>query len=91
MNNAIEHAYPEESGAVRIRARRSGDELVVTIEDNGRWSELPPHKDRGRGLVIIGALSDEMEICRRERGTSVHVGFRLNGKPVTHQTPVAAG
>lgn len=91
MNNAIEHAYSEESGAVRLRARRSNDELVVTIEDSGRWNDRPPHEDRGRGLVIIGALSDEMEICRRNDGTSVHVGFLLNGKRSARQTPVAAG
>jgi PAS domain S-box-containing protein len=91
MNNAIEHAYSEESGAVRLRARRNGDELVVTVDDNGRWSDRPPHADRGRGLVIIGALSDEMEICRRDNGTSVHVGFRLDATPLSKPAPVKAG
>lgn len=77
INNAIEHAYCGLSGSVRVRARRDGATVVVEIWDKGRWRGEPADESRGRGMLIIGALADEVEIHRADDGTSVRLAFSL--------------
>ena len=83
--NAAEHGSGGRSSEqVVVRAQREQrpdepDELVVSVRDGGRWRAPVPASDRGRGLMIIRALVDDVHIDDRE-GTTVVLRRRLNGE-----------
>ena len=55
--NAIEHAtIAGEHLDVEIHAARKGDQLTVTISDNGPGIALPVNTDGGLGLAIVSTL-----------------------------------
>jgi anti-sigma regulatory factor (Ser/Thr protein kinase) len=70
--NAIEHAYLGDAGLVRLRAFVSDQNLVVEVEDSGRW-RLEGDPERGRGLGIMRALVDRVSIESTRRGTAVRL------------------
>lgn len=78
--NAAEHAYaPGTDGTVTVTARyRPGTRtLDVTITDQGAWKTTEPDDSRGRGLLIIRALSDAEDIISGPTGTTVVLQWRL--------------
>jgi serine phosphatase RsbU (regulator of sigma subunit)/anti-sigma regulatory factor (Ser/Thr protein kinase) len=76
--NSIEHAYGALEATFRVTCVHEGDEIRVTVSDNGRWRASRPY-GRGRGLAIMRALVDDAEIERRGDGTSVTLVKRLGG------------
>jgi serine phosphatase RsbU (regulator of sigma subunit)/anti-sigma regulatory factor (Ser/Thr protein kinase) len=70
-NNAIEHAYGDEVGTVRLRLEVDGDTLRATIRDRGRWRGGESDADRGRGTAIMRAVMDRAEIATGDEGTEV--------------------
>jgi anti-sigma regulatory factor (Ser/Thr protein kinase)/putative methionine-R-sulfoxide reductase with GAF domain len=68
--NAIEHAYSP--GAAEFTLEASTDDGVVTIavRDRGGW-RAPRGLDRGRGLTIMRAVMDEVQINRNAGGTEI--------------------
>jgi anti-sigma regulatory factor (Ser/Thr protein kinase) len=51
---------------------------VVSVCDFGRWR--PPREDeRGRGLGVIKAMMDRVEILKRPDGTEVRMARLLEG------------
>ena len=55
------------------------DELVtLKVRDTGRW-RLPRGSDRGRGLKIIAAAVDELDLHTTDAGTELVMRRRLNG------------
>jgi len=75
--NAVEHAYPGEPGLVHVRAEREGDTLVVDVLDSGRWKPAERRDERGRGIKIMRALMDRIEIRTMQAETSVRLTVRL--------------
>jgi anti-sigma regulatory factor (Ser/Thr protein kinase) len=75
--NAMEHAYGAREGPVRIRAARDGSEVVVRVSDSGNWRP-PRENERGRGLGVIDAMMDNVEILKRPEGTEVRMVRRLS-------------
>ena len=68
--NAIEHAYRDCAGCVRLRARRVQRQLILEVRDAGCWRrESDP--DRGHGLPIMRALVDRVSIESTRTGTNV--------------------
>lgn len=82
LANAAEHAYPSGHGPVDLVAARTTEgRVLVTVSDRGRWR--PPPADpgfRGRGLLMIKALADRMEVRQGAQGTTVHMEWT---RPVT--------
>jgi anti-sigma regulatory factor (Ser/Thr protein kinase)/putative methionine-R-sulfoxide reductase with GAF domain len=78
MANAVQHAYGPSGGAVELEAEWLGDRIVIRIHDNGRWR---PSRDpeRGRGLPIMEALSDDVQVSRTEDGTSIELRWDVEG------------
>jgi anti-sigma regulatory factor (Ser/Thr protein kinase)/putative methionine-R-sulfoxide reductase with GAF domain len=77
--NAIEHAYGPSGGSLRVTAEWTPEEIVFTTRDFGRWrGQRAPN--RGRGIPIMQALSDEMRISRSDAGTSVELRWKI-GSP----------
>jgi anti-sigma regulatory factor (Ser/Thr protein kinase) len=78
--NAIEHAYGASEGTLTVRCERAGQEVRTVVEDSGRWRDSQPY-GRGRGLAIMRALTDTLEIERGEDGTVVTLTKTLPPAP----------
>jgi anti-sigma regulatory factor (Ser/Thr protein kinase) len=68
--NAIEHAYGAREAAFTVSCEREASQVRVCVRDEGRWRDSSPY-GRGRGLAIMRALVDSLEIRREEDGTEV--------------------
>jgi anti-sigma regulatory factor (Ser/Thr protein kinase)/putative methionine-R-sulfoxide reductase with GAF domain len=75
-SNAIEHAYGPGEATFEVEAELSDHTLEVTVRDRGRWRE-PRGEHRGRGLMMIRAVMDEVELVPGESGTTVRMTRRL--------------
>lgn len=76
--NAIEHAYGAREATFTVACERDEQSVRVAVRDEGSWRESRPY-GRGRGLGIMRALVDSVEIERGERGTTVTLSKRLAG------------
>ena len=75
-SNAIEHAYSPAPAMFELEGTAQGDVVTFVVSDGGRW-RAPRGHDRGRGLTIIDAAMDEVEVKSDETGTSVRMQRRL--------------
>jgi serine phosphatase RsbU (regulator of sigma subunit)/anti-sigma regulatory factor (Ser/Thr protein kinase) len=72
--NAVEHAYPGKPGTVRMQATARDDGvLTLVVEDDGRWKPAQRRDDRGRGLPLMRALMDAVEIRTHQSRTEVRL------------------
>jgi anti-sigma regulatory factor (Ser/Thr protein kinase) len=74
--NAIEHAYGPSRGSFTVRAERSDGHVEVRVRDQGRW-QPPRGEHRGRGLKIIEAAMDEVDVHADSAGTAVTMRRKL--------------
>jgi anti-sigma regulatory factor (Ser/Thr protein kinase)/putative methionine-R-sulfoxide reductase with GAF domain len=74
--NAIEHAYSPAPAEFSLRASAVDRQLTFVVSDVGRW-RAPRGQDRGRGLTIIRAAMDEVEVTSSEAGTEIVMRRRL--------------
>jgi GAF domain-containing protein/anti-sigma regulatory factor (Ser/Thr protein kinase) len=79
LANAVEHAYRGgEAGEIDLRVTLGPDGLLdATVRDFGRWQPPRLAADRGRGLALMDALMDEVEIVRGRGGTQVVLRRRI--------------
>lgn len=83
LENAAEHAYAghDEVGTMTLSARRDDTPdraVVITVSDTGRWRAPADSTGyRGRGLALIGELTDAHEVQPGPTGTTVT--FRHTG------------
>lgn len=86
--NAVRHAYDGmEEGVVRVAVDVGGDEIVVTVSDDGRGVAQQGADaegggyagEGGMGLAIIAAIADELDVRRAgpDGGTVVRMVKRL--------------
>jgi anti-sigma regulatory factor (Ser/Thr protein kinase) len=80
-SNAMEHAYRFREASIDVDGTFDGSEVVISVTDRGSWREKRD-SDRGRGLDLIRALMDEVEVTPGDGGTVVRMTKRLT-------TPVA--
>jgi anti-sigma regulatory factor (Ser/Thr protein kinase) len=73
--NAVEHAYGDgQPGDVVVEVSRSpDDEVIACVQDGGRWRDTPADPNRGRGLRIIEAVVDEVDIQTGATGTTLRL------------------
>lgn len=78
-SNAVRHASGA-PGALALRAWTEGDDVVIEVEDDGTGFELQgryddeipdPGAERGRGLYVVEALTDDLRTDRRGDRTVV--------------------
>ena len=74
--NVVEHAYPGGAGELVVRACTDDDQVTVTVEDDGEWRAPSRTGQRGRGLVLMHGLMDDVEITAAEDGTGTRVTLR---------------
>jgi PAS domain S-box-containing protein len=76
--NAIEHAGSSGTVPFEVLGRLHGREVDITVRDYGAWR--PPREgDQGRGLSLMQALMDSVEVTPTHEGTSVRLRRTLNG------------
>jgi PAS domain S-box-containing protein len=77
--NCIEHAYRGHPvGTTLLQAKIADGEVRARVVDSGSWkTPAADPGNSGRGLVLMRALSDSMEIDSGPTGTTVDVTFRL--------------
>ncbi|HLH15315.1 MAG TPA: ATP-binding protein, partial [Solirubrobacteraceae bacterium] len=74
--NAVEHAYRAEQATFLVSCEHEAHSVRVAVRDRGRWRDARSY-GRGRGLSIMRALMDTVEIERGEDGTTVVLTKRL--------------
>ncbi|MGZ4193572.1 MAG: ATP-binding SpoIIE family protein phosphatase [Solirubrobacteraceae bacterium] len=74
--NAIEHAYSPAPADFSLSATSHDGLLTVIVSDAGRWRP-PRGQDRGRGLTIIRAAMDDVEVNSAETGTEIVMRRRI--------------
>ena len=68
--NAIEHAYGLVPEPFEVELERTDAEVIIRVRDRGGWRE-GSSTDRGRGLPLMRALMDAVEIDQRASGSTV--------------------
>ncbi|RSM59538.1 histidine kinase [Actinoplanes sp. ATCC 53533] len=68
--NAIEHPVAPAEPVITIEVSLDDDAVRATVRDTGSWRPAGAAGFRGRGLALIGALS-ELSVARTESGTEV--------------------
>ena len=95
LTNAIEHGSVP-GGPVEIEIAAAADHAEIRVTDRGRPGASaplgvpappPPTAERGRGLIIMGALADALEIGRVGRGTEVRLRFAAPEAPEARTRP----
>ena len=77
--NSIEHGYrARKPGNVRIYGENDGARVHLKVTDGGSWktASIDPGV-RGRGLLLIRAVSDWLEMDCTPSGTTVDMSFNL--------------
>ncbi len=69
--NAIEHAYSPAPAHFELEATATDGMVTIVVSDQGRWRAPPQGPYRGRGLRIIDAVMDQVEIDSGDIGTRV--------------------
>jgi len=77
--NSIEHGYRGRNpGRVRVEGENDGARVHLRVIDSGSWKAAPADPGvRGRGLLLIRAVSDWLEMECTPTGTTVDMSFRL--------------
>ncbi len=82
--NVVEHAYEGQEGILELEARPEHDALIVVITDTKTvavdapvdGSSFDAEAEDGRGVPIMAAVSDELEL-RHRAGTQTELRFAL--------------
>jgi anti-sigma regulatory factor (Ser/Thr protein kinase) len=77
--NAIEHAGSAGGAPFEVMGRLQGREVDITVRDYGAW-RAPREGDQGRGLSLMEALMDSVEVTPTHEGTAVRLRRTLNGE-----------
>jgi PAS domain S-box-containing protein len=76
--NAIEHAGAGPDETISFLAVLEDGEVEVTVRDRGHWRDQRPPSDQGRGLDLIDALMDDVQLETSPEGTVIRLRRRLS-------------
>ncbi|WP_239166948.1 SpoIIE family protein phosphatase [Actinoplanes italicus] len=83
VTNVVDHAYADEPGPLTVTGELREDGTVrIEVCDRGRWRERSPAisgQRRGLGLVMAGAMVDDLRIDHGAGGTTATLTHRLAG------------
>jgi anti-sigma regulatory factor (Ser/Thr protein kinase)/putative methionine-R-sulfoxide reductase with GAF domain len=74
--NAIEHAYTPSQATFEIEAEYESGTVTLAVRDHGRWRR-PRGVHRGRGLMMMEATVDELDVRATANGTEVLMRRRI--------------
>jgi PAS domain S-box-containing protein len=75
--NAIEHAGAGSGETIAFEARLEDGAVEISVRDRGRWRDQRPPSDQGRGLDLIDALMDDVQLESLPDGTTIRLRRRL--------------
>lgn len=81
VTNAIEHGSGCDGGKfVSIQASLYRQSITATVSDSGNWIDPAArpagvHTHRGRGLILIDAFANDVDIVRGADGTRITMQF----------------
>lgn len=78
MANVVDHAYLDGAGVMLMHANVRDDKLSVTVSDHGRWQPPGRYTGRGRGLKLIQAIADAVNLTSTDDGTTVVMCWKLH-------------
>ncbi|RAV18271.1 stage II sporulation protein E [Mycolicibacterium sp. GF69] len=78
-SNSVEHAYRgRDPGRMRVDAKIHDTQVHVCVTDFGSWKAPPVDPGtRGRGLLLMRAVSDRVDLDGTAAGTTVDMTFQL--------------
>jgi PAS domain S-box-containing protein len=80
--NSAEHAYRGgDGGTMRVEARVRGDEIEMRVVDFGTWKPPGDAPFGGRGIPLMRAVSDRVDLDRSANGTTVDMSFVVPATP----------
>jgi two-component sensor histidine kinase len=88
FNNALEHAFENGEGAVRVALDQTGSQHVLTVADNGKGPPegFDPAQSKSLGLRIVramaGQLSGRFEMSRLEGWTICRLSYAPSRDPL---------
>jgi two-component sensor histidine kinase len=94
--NAVKYAYPDGAGPIHIELYAKGDDLVLSISDDGVGLnvKLDP-RSTGMGQRIVSAMASKLEASverdPNHAGTRIVLRFRRTHAPFTARSASAAG
>lgn len=71
--NAIEHGSLDGNAAIRLRAERVDGRVRIEVVDAGSSAVGTPDPDRGRGMAMMRAVMDVVELRPSPTGTTVRM------------------
>ena len=85
LANSAEHAYQRRPGYIRLTTQRTNDHVTITVTDHGRWLVPAAPGNRGRGLLLMHKLADDVQLAvdKDHPGTTICLRWRLNA-PISH-------
>jgi serine phosphatase RsbU (regulator of sigma subunit)/anti-sigma regulatory factor (Ser/Thr protein kinase) len=86
LSNCAEHAYRGRApGPMRLEAELDDGHVQVRVSDSGSWKTPPADPGtRGRGLLLMRALSEQMDVDGTAAGTIVGMRFAFRKGGVPH-------
>jgi anti-sigma regulatory factor (Ser/Thr protein kinase) len=79
LTNALDHGAPSGDGKIHLRLGRDHGDMLLEVWGGGKANGAP-HVDathRGRGIAIMTALMDDVELRRNDGDTVVRLVKRL--------------
>ena len=76
--NAVEHAGAGGGAPFEVRGQAERGQVRIAIRDHGVW-RAPRAGDQGRGLALMRALMDSVEVTPTPGGTTVRLERTLQG------------
>lgn len=75
ITNAVEHACPDWDCEIELVAapRACGGGVAVEVSDNGVWQPPGDPGHRGRGVLMMGRLSDRSSVVAGDAGTTARM------------------
>jgi two-component sensor histidine kinase len=95
--NAIKHAFPGGSGQVTLSLERAGDQIELTVADNGMGmagkvvAKIPEKRGADYVAIFVRQLHGSLTVSGPERaGTAIRIRLPLLLEPAGGTEPLAA-
>ncbi len=70
--NAVEHAYRDDApGLIRLELGKDERNFILSVEDYGRWRPFVRRENRGRGIELMHAYMDGVQIRSTRESTRI--------------------
>jgi PAS domain S-box-containing protein len=91
LSNCAEHAYRGRApGIMRLEATRDDGHVQIKVADSGSWKTPPADPGtRGRGILLMRALSEHVVVDGSAEGTTVSMRFAVGKGGVPHGADAA--